>query len=97
VGIIAADYPFRRACRALKAHFLRDRFNLSLRVLAEDFVWCTAPVIGRVAVDLVIAGERDETEIGCQIELKHRAQSVEVTIFLVRSMDPRTQTDIDRP
>src|SRR3546814_1096565 len=60
VRIIGADEPIDRSRLAFDVQFLREALDPSDRVLEQDFERRAAPVRERIALEIIVARQRDE-------------------------------------
>ena len=93
-GDVAADQPEDVLARAFQVDFLGDRFDVALGVLDQDFVGRAAPVELRVALELVVAGQRDQLHVAADIPVDPHLAGVEVVVLAQRPADADPGADV---
>src|SRR3546814_5772189 len=78
---MGADWPIDRSRLAFDVQFLREALDPSDRVLEQDFERRAAPVRERIALEIIVARQRDELHrlaeilIPAQLEAQKRLSS----------------------
>ena len=74
--------------------FLGDGFDVALGVLNQNLVGRAAPVELRVALELVVAGQRDQLHVAADIPVDPHLAGVEVVVLAQRPADADPGADV---
>src|SRR3546814_18580396 len=81
VRIIGADEPIDRSRLAFDVQFLREALDPSDRVLEQDFERRAAPVRERIALEIIVARQRDELHRLAEVLIREQLEHPETIVL----------------